>query len=376
VPNSRGSGVIALLLLLSFAGAAPARAAEPAPADKPLRIVPAVRYGGLLADREGGSFAPRVRPILAWYQDEARPGEIAVVYTPEPRESFPTMLLDGENRILSRGTSFRWGDGWLSLVGIPPTARAGMHQLWLPDIRLPFQVTSRKFASETISLGRELTTLRTQPDPRKTAEAVELARLLAGAHPDAVHETGAFALPLAKPRRTAGYGDRREYRYDNGSSDLSVHNGVDLALPEGTPVAACGRGRVVMAKERVVTGWTVVVEHLPGLFSLYFHMNEVAVREGDLVEKGQRVGLLGKTGLATGPHLHWEVQAGSVAVDPDLLTAGPPFAPGRWPIPVVQASAAPAPESPSPAASIPVAPIPSVPVPSVPAPESPVPAAD
>ena len=113
MPNSRGSGVIALLLLLSFAGAAPARAAEPAPADKPLRIVPAVRYGGLLADREGGSLAPRVRPILAWYQDEARPGEIAVVYTPEPRESFPTMLLDGENRILSRGTSFRWGDGWL-----------------------------------------------------------------------------------------------------------------------------------------------------------------------------------------------------------------------------------------------------------------------
>jgi murein DD-endopeptidase MepM/ murein hydrolase activator NlpD len=78
-----------------------------------------------------------------------------------------------------------------------------------------------------------------------------------------------------------------------------------------------------------------VVEHLPGLYSLYFHMSGVTVGEGDFVEKGQRVGSLGMTGLATGPHLHWEVQAGGVAVDPDCLTAGLPFVPGRWPVPAV-----------------------------------------
>jgi murein DD-endopeptidase MepM/ murein hydrolase activator NlpD len=258
-----------------------------------------------------------------------------VVYTPESRASFPTVLLDGMGRTVSRGTSFRWAAGWLSLIAVPPTARPGVHQLWLPGIRMPFRVTARTFASETIPLTSTLTALRTQPDPRKTAEAIELARLLAGADPMEVHETGAFAMPLAKPRRTAAYGDRREYRYDNGSTDLSVHNGVDLALPQGTPVTACGRGRVVMAKERVVTGWTVVVEHLPGLYSLYFHLSGVTVGEGDFVEKGQRVGSLGMTGLATGPHLHWEVQAGGVAVDPDCLTAGLPFVPGRWPVPAV-----------------------------------------
>ncbi len=145
------------------------------------------------------------------------------------------------------------GDGWLSLIGIPSTARLGAYEISLPVIRVPFQVTSRTFASETIPLTSSLTALRTQPDPRKTEEAVELSRLLAGADPMEVHETGAFAMPLAKPRRT-GDRDRRGYRYDNGSSDLSVHNGVDLALPEGTPVTACGRGRVVMAKDRVVTG--------------------------------------------------------------------------------------------------------------------------
>ncbi|MCX7028878.1 MAG: M23 family metallopeptidase [Spirochaetes bacterium] len=331
---------IVLLLLLVFAGAPSAEAIEPTPTGPVLRIVPAVRYDRLPADGDGGSFAPRVRSLLAWYQDAAPPGGLAVVYTPESRESFPTVLMDGRGRILSRGTSFRWGTGWLSLIGVPPTARPGGHELWLPGIHLPFRVTARTFASETIPLSSTLTTLRTQPDPRKTAEAVELARLLAGADPAAVHETGAFALPLAKPRRTAGYGDRREYLYDDGRTDLSVHNGVDLALPEGTPVAACGSGRVVMAKERIVTGWTVVIEHLPGLYSLYCHLSAVNVREGELLTKGQILGTVGKTGLATGPHLHWEVEAGGVAVDPDLLTAGLPLVPGRWPIPAAAMPAA------------------------------------
>lgn len=333
-------GVLALHALLLCASPPPARAAEPSAAGSVLRIVPAVRYGVLQPDGERSSLAPRVRRELAWYQDAAPPGSIAVAYTPQPRASFPTILLDGAGRTVSRGSSFRWGNGWLSLLGIPSTAAPGGYRLWIPGIRLPFRVTARRFASESIALTRELTVLRTQPDPRKTAEAVEMARLLAGADPDAIHETGAFAVPLAGPRRTAGYGDRREYRYDDGSSDRSVHNGVDLALPEGAPVAACGRGRVVMAKDRVVTGWTVVIEHLPGLFSLYYHMDGISVREGDVIEKGEAIGTVGKTGLATGPHLHWEVQVGGVAVDPDQLTAGLPFAPGRWPVAAAHSSSA------------------------------------
>jgi hypothetical protein len=321
---------LALLLLLG-GPAAPALAADAAPAM--MRIVPAARADVLLPDRDDGSLAPDRRPLLAWYQDAAAPGGMVAVYTPEARPSFPVVLLDLAGKVVARGTSFRWGTGWMSLLGVPSTARPGTHQLWLPGVRLRFRVTAHPFASETIPLTKELTDLRTVPDPRKTAEAVELARLLAGSDPSSRYETGPLAWPITKPRRTAGYGDRRVYQYDDGSSALAVHNGLDLALPEGTPVAACGAGRVVMAKERVVTGWSVIVEHLPGLYSLYYHLSGVVVHQGDLVAKGQVVGTLGKTGLATGPHLHWEVQAGGVAVDPDRLLAGLPFVPGAWPVP-------------------------------------------
>jgi hypothetical protein len=336
-----------LAFLLLFSGpAVPALAADSAtatvatapttPEAPVMRIVPAARATGLLPDRDDGSLAPDRRPLLAWYQDTAPPGGVVAVYTPEARPVFPVVLLDLAGRVVARGTSFRWGTGWVALVGVPPTARPGFHQLWLPGIRLRFRVTARAFASETITLTKALTDIRTKPDPQKTAEAVELVRLLAGSDPGAVFETGSFSWPIATPRRTAGYGDRRLYRYDDGSTDVSVHNGLDLALPEGTPVAACGSGRVVMAKERVVTGWSVVVEHLPGLYSLYYHLSGIAVHKGDLVAKGQVVGTLGKTGLATGPHLHWEVQAGGVAVDPDRLLAGLPFTPGAWPVPSVR----------------------------------------
>ena len=72
-----------------------------------------------------------------------------------------------------------------------------------------------------------------------------------------------------------------------------------------------------------MTGNSVIIEHMPGLFSLYFHMSVISVAVGDVVEKGQLIGQVGMTGLATGPHLHWEVDACRSPVDPDALASAP-----------------------------------------------------
>jgi len=94
-------------------------------------------------------------------------------------------------------------------------------------------------------------------------------------------------------------------------------------MPTGTPVAAAGAGKVVFAGDRIVTGLTVVLEHLPGVYSLYYHLNDIAVAEGDVVEQGTTVGGVGSTGLATGPHLHWEVRVSGVPVKPEPLVSLP-----------------------------------------------------
>jgi murein DD-endopeptidase MepM/ murein hydrolase activator NlpD len=179
------------------------------------------------------------------------------------------------------------------------------------------------FRRERFGISSAMTALLNVPDYRKDVESRTLARVVTTPHLDAVYETGPFLVPLPSARRSSGYGDRRELLNPDSTSSLSIHIGVDLASPPGTGVPACGAGRVVMAFKRILTGNTVVIEHLPGLFSLYFHMSAIDVSAGQIVKKGQIIGEVGMTGFATGPHLHWEIEALGVAVDPDSLTRGP-----------------------------------------------------
>jgi murein DD-endopeptidase MepM/ murein hydrolase activator NlpD len=230
-------------------------------------------------------------------------------------------------RATSEGSRETWG----ALIGVPADAPVHAYILELRIAAGPrsclllkaFALERRAFFSERIGLTRDLSALYSIPDPRKIAEYRVLSRVLTTAHPDAVFETGALLMPFPQARRTSGYGDRREYVLADATREMSVHEGLDLAEPSGTPVPASGRGRVVFAAERILTGNTIIIEHLPGLFSIYYHLSELAAAEGAMVEKGQIIGMVGMTGFATGPHLHWEIQSMGIAVDPDELTQGP-----------------------------------------------------
>jgi murein DD-endopeptidase MepM/ murein hydrolase activator NlpD len=99
----------------------------------------------------------------------------------------------------------------------------------------------------------------------------------------------------------------------------AIHFGIDLVKPTGTPIASCAAGKVVMAKTRIISGETVVLEHAPGVFSLYYHLDSIAVKQGETVEAGETIGTVGATGLVTGAHLHWEVRFSGVPVSPGYL---------------------------------------------------------
>jgi murein DD-endopeptidase MepM/ murein hydrolase activator NlpD len=99
----------------------------------------------------------------------------------------------------------------------------------------------------------------------------------------------------------------------------SVHQGLDYAVPSGTPVAALNRGTVLLARPLYFEGNCVVLDHGQGLLTLYLHFSEIAVKEGDIVQRGQVLGLSGGTGRATGPHLHIAVRWQGVYLDPATL---------------------------------------------------------
>jgi murein DD-endopeptidase MepM/ murein hydrolase activator NlpD len=214
-----------------------------------------------------------------------------------------------------------------ALLAVPSTAAPGVATLRLESTEgliteTQLTIADRKFVSEVIELNSALTGLRTEPNPQKTAEANRLQSIL-GRVGNELHCTGLLSPPVTSTRRTSFFGDRRVYQYSNGKSDTSIHAGVDFGVPTGTQVTSCGAGRVVLAAMRIVTGNSIVIEHLPGVYSLYYHLSAIDVKEGGLVEAGTRLGSSGATGLATGPHLHWELRVNGENTDPDAWTARP-----------------------------------------------------
>lgn len=215
------------------------------------------------------------------------------------------------------------------ILGLATTVAPGEYLLELrsgggrPSTSRRLTVGSREFRREEIPLSRTLTELRERDDPQKTAEALQLQAIVGEFNPESIYHPGPFSRPIPLTRRTSLFGDRRTYLYADGEQASTIHSGVDLASPTGTPVAASGSGLVRMARNRIVTGNTVVIEHLPGVFSLYYHLDELTVLEGEVVRTGEVIGSVGATGLATGPHLHWEFRIGSVSVDPEKMLPGP-----------------------------------------------------
>jgi murein DD-endopeptidase MepM/ murein hydrolase activator NlpD len=115
---------------------------------------------------------------------------------------------------------------------------------------------------------------------------------------------------------TSGFAERRSYYVDDVKVSEAIHFGYDLASTAGAPIEAANRGRVLFAGELGIYGNCVLLDHGLGLVSLYAHLSQISVAEGDLVEKNQQLGRSGATGLAGGDHLHYAMLVGDAYVNP------------------------------------------------------------
>jgi murein DD-endopeptidase MepM/ murein hydrolase activator NlpD len=181
---------------------------------------------------------------------------------------------------------------------------------------LTLHVTKREYSIERVEgLPQKTVT----PDPETAARIEqEQARVVAARQRDDEREDfrGGFALPVAGARISGVYGSQR---IDNGVAK-SPHLGLDMAVPEGTPIHAPAPGIVTFAEpDLVLTGGTVLIDHGFGLTSSFLHMSKLDVKVGDHIERGQVIGAAGMTGRATGPHVHWGFNWFDVRLDPALL---------------------------------------------------------
>ncbi len=128
-----------------------------------------------------------------------------------------------------------------------------------------------------------------------------------------------FSLPLAPPLGDLPAGGRFGSRRFFNDQPRSPHSGADFAADAGTPVRSVDAGTVVLAGDLFFSGKSVFIHHGDGLISMYFHLSELAVAEGEEVARGQRLGEVGATGRATGPHLHFGIRWRGARIDPALL---------------------------------------------------------
>ncbi len=175
----------------------------------------------------------------------------------------------------------------------------------------PVVIGPGAYATESIVLSDEVNDLL---EPQTVSDELALvAGIWSQATPD-LRMQGIFQRPIGEEfETTSPFGTRRAY---GGGPVNGYHSGQDFSAPAGVAVVAPAPARVAMALPINVRGNAILLDHGRGLYTGYWHLSELRVSEGQEVNAGDIIGLVGTTGLSTGNHLHWEMRIYGVAVDP------------------------------------------------------------
>ena len=243
----------------------------------------------------------------------AVPGGIAWVLLPN-QSMMPPQMTYQQRRV----ATFYNGRQWFALVGIPLSAKVGWHSIidQQTQKRYSFQVKSKKYKTQRIKLKNKRLVNPNQKDLRRIrSEHQQIKAALASPW----RITSTSPLPLTQPvhgRFSSPFGLRRFF---NGQR-RNPHSGLDIAVSQGTSVRAAAAGKVVNTGHYFYTGKTIIIDHGLGIVTLYGHLNRIKVFTGQTVRRGQSIGTVGKTGRATGPHLHWGVSLNNTMINPMLVT--------------------------------------------------------
>ena len=215
------------------------------------------------------------------------------------------------------------GDEWVAMVGISRCANyIGNYAVALTlrdslgnpkPVQFDVRVNAGTFGLQDLTLTPAMSALL---DPAvQNAENALVSSTVAQYTPGQAWG-GPFRLPLDvnNPRHSTEFGDRRSY--NGGTPGLCGHEGVDFAVPGGTPVYAPTAGTVVLAKPLQVRGNVVFIDHGRGLYSGFYHLSEIVATDGQHVNAGDLLGKVGSTGFSTGAHLHWSLWLNGIYVDP------------------------------------------------------------
>jgi murein DD-endopeptidase MepM/ murein hydrolase activator NlpD len=208
---------------------------------------------------------------------------------------------------------FKSGENQYSgLLGIEATEKFGKHEMIVSDGtkiigKTVINVLPKTYPRQNIRVSSSMSSLEpTNDEQRQICKAKATIS-------DEKYRTDA---PYKSPTNgciASVYGLKRYY---NGKVSGAYHKGIDIKAAKGTPVYTITDGKVLIASPFRLNGTTVAVDHGQGLVSFYLHLSKLDVKPGEFVKAGQKIGEVGSTGFATGPHLHWGLYINGTPIDP------------------------------------------------------------
>ena len=256
--------------------------------------------------------APARAAGYALPHENAVPGGIKIIALGIEGNDVPYVDADGHRALVVQD-----GAAWYAIIGIPLDAPLGTRHVTLRAAAgahdISFEVADKHYLTQSLKVAPGQVNLSPADLARVSRERIRIDRAL-DHWSDRQPET--LRLPQPVPGlRSSTFGSRRVF---NGES-RNPHTGMDIAAPSGTPIIAPAAGEVIDTGEYFFNGNTVFIDHGRGMISMYCHLSEIDVRPGQHIAAGTRIGAVGSTGRATGPHLHWGLSLNRAWVDPELF---------------------------------------------------------
>jgi len=256
---------------------------------------------------------------VSWYPSEPRGGDaVTMRVLGVPAGATVEAFLNGHPLGV-----FRAGGTHVAVWGIDMDAKSGSVP-WRVVVRGKgaarlegrLTVAARNYTVQHLTVAPGFAQLDPETERRANAETARMREVYRTMSGERLWD-GGFVRPVTGDAPGTGFGSRRVI---NGQP-RSPHSGSDFPAAVGAPVIASNRGRVALVGEFFFPGRLVILDHGLGIHTAYFHLDTIAVGDGQLVERGQALGTVGMTGRVTGPHLHFGAQAGTARIDPTTLFA-------------------------------------------------------
>jgi murein DD-endopeptidase MepM/ murein hydrolase activator NlpD len=178
---------------------------------------------------------------------------------------------------------------------------------------IKFVVKERIYLAEKLKVDSKKIKLSPEAEKRVAEEQVVLNKIYQSSIPDFLF-TESFGQPMDSVV-TSVYGTKRVYN----KQKKGQHLGIDYRAAIGDKVPASNAGKIVFSGDLFYTGWTVIIDHGMDIFTVYGHLSKTLVDQGDIVKRGDLIGLSGNTGRTSGPHLHWGTKVQGQYIDGFVL---------------------------------------------------------